>query len=225
MASENLKKALLASAQEEYLDIDKKSETIEWSPSEHFTAQMDELVRRSDKRRFNSVKKVLLVAAVVFLISVISVFSFADVRENVINQFKDYYNTHFDLEYGIDEAGDIAVGGGINDVYTLAIIPEGFVEVQFNRNDHSAVTVWENADGDTLVLSQGDGITKRSVDVERLERVDAVSLGVHYEMYEEDGYILMLWNTSEYTFSIDYYGNETPDRLVAIADSLTEVKK
>lgn len=225
MASDKLKKALLASAQEEYLKIDKQSETIEWEPSADFERRMDELVRSTDNRRRTAVKKVLLVAAVVFLASVLTVMSFANVRHAVINQFKDYYRTHFDIEYGMQEAGDIEYGDGIEKVFTLSFVPDGFYEIQFSRNEHSAVTVWENKNGDTIVLSQGDGITKRSVDAERLERSDSVSMGVHYELYSEEGYILVLWSTAEYTFSIDYYGSETPSSLVRIAESLTEVTR
>lgn len=225
MASEKLKKALLASAYEEYLNIEKSCETDLWEPSEQFCARMENLLTQTKKHRFVKTRKVILVAAVIFLVSVMTVFSFANVRENVINFFKEYYYTHFDLEYGIDEPGDIVIGGGINTVYTFSSLPDGFRQVSVTENDHSVITVWENANGDTIVLSQGDGISKRSIDVERLKKSEKVINGTVYEVYTEDDYILLLWNTAEYTFSTDYYGKMNADEIIKLAESLTGEKK
>lgn len=225
MASEMLKKALLASAHEEYLNIENNCETNLWEPSEHFCAQMENLLKQTKKRRFVKTRKVLLVAAVIFLISVMTVFSFANVRENVINFFKEYYYTHFDLEYGIDEPGDIVIGNGINKVYTFSSLPEGFRQISVTENDHSVITVWENENGDSIILSQGDGITKRSVDVERLKKSETVLDGIVYEVYTEEDYILILWNTREYTFSIDYYGKMNGEDIIKLAERLTGEEK
>lgn len=225
MASEMLKKALLASAHEEYLNIEKSCETDLWEPSEQFCSQMENLLKQAKKRRTVSIKKVLLVAAVIFLISVMTVFSFASVRENVINFFREYYYTHFDLEYGFNEAGDIVLGEGINTVYTLSSLPEGFEKASITQNEHSVVTIWEKENGDAIILSQGDGITKRSIDVERLEKTEIVSDGTVFEVYTEEDYILILWNTEEYTFSIDYYGKMLPQDIIKIAESLTGEEK
>lgn len=221
MASEMLKKALLASAHEEYLNIEKSCETDLWEPSEQFCAQMENLLKQTKKRRTVNIRKVLLVAAVIFLISVMTVFSFASVRENVINFFREYYYTHFDLEYGFNESGDITLGNGINTVYTFSSLPEGFEKTSITQNEHSVVTVWEKENGDAIILSQGDGITKRSIDAERLEKSGIVSGGTVFEVYTEEDYILILWNTREYTFSIDYYGKMLPQDIIKIAESLT----
>ena len=222
MASEKLKQALLAASQEEYLSINKKSETIEWNPSDDFTAKMEVLVKQNEKRRYKTLRRVLLVAAVVFLVSCITVLSFADVRENVINQFKDYYYTHFDVEYGFEEPGDIVVCNGINRIYTLLQIPDGFVQINYEKNEHSVITVWEK-DDETLVLSQGDGITKRSIDAERLVKNKQIVNGTVYEIYSEEGYVLVLWNSDEYTFSVDYYGGALFNDIIDIVLSLGEV--
>lgn len=225
MASEMLKKALLASAHEEYLNIENSCETDLWEPSEQFCAQMQSLLMQTKKRRFVKTKKVLLVAAVIALVAVMTVFSFASVRDNVINFFKEYYYTHFDLEYGINEPGDIVFGDGINTVYTFSSLPEGFKQISVTENDHSVITVWEKENGDSIILSQGDGITKRSVDVERLEKSEMVSDGIVYEIYTEEDYILILWNTPEYTFSIDYYGKINSEEIIKLAESLTGDEK
>lgn len=225
MASEMLKKALLASAHEEYLKIDKLCEPNIWEPSEHFCSQMENLLQQTKKRHTVNIKRVLLVAAVIFLVSVTTVFSFATVREKVINFFKEYYYTHFDMEYGFDEPGDIVLGNGINTVYTFSSLPEGFKKASVTENKHSVTTIWENENGDAIILSQGDGITKRSIDVERLEKTEIVSNGTVFEIYTEENYILILWNTEEYTFSIDYYGEMKSSDIIEIAESLTGEEK
>ncbi len=220
MANENLKKALMESAQKEYFDID-KSETYIWEPSEKFTAEMNELVKKTKKHRVISARRILLVAAVVVLISCMMLFSSADVRNDVINYFKEHYDTHFDLEYGVDDAGDIENGHGINKIYNFSDLPQGFVQQSFTENAHSVVTVWENAD-EMFVLSQGDGITKRSIDNERLEHTEVVKNGVIYDVYIGDEYLLVLWTTAEYTFSVDYYGTMETDEIIGFVERIKE---
>ena len=67
-------------------------------------------------------------------------------------------------------------------------------------------------------------MTKRSIDVERLQKTEILSAGVIYELYSQEDYILLLWNTAKYTFSIDYYGKMNGDEIIKLAESLTEDK-
>lgn len=221
MANEMLKKALLASAQEEYFNINKACETELWEPSEQFCVRMDNLVRKSGRRYGITIKKALLVAAVIVLVSVMTLFSFASVRESIINFFKEYYVTHFLVEYGYSEPGDIPLGDGIAKIYTFSSLPEGFEEISVTGDDHSVITIWENEKGDALILSQSDGLTSRNIDAERLQKSSIVIDGTVFEVYTESGYVFILWNTNEYTFSIDYYGEMTADEVAEYAALVT----
>ena len=224
MASEVLKKALMASASEEYFNIKLISEADDREPSAAFTAKMEALVRKTDAPAKRSFRYTLLVAAVIALLSVTMVFSVADVRNEVIRLFREYYYTHFDMEYGFEDSGDIIIGDGINEVYTLSSLPQGFTQQSITENEHSVITVWENDGGEALILSQGDGMTKRSVDAERLARAVVVSDGTEYEIYSENGYMVVFWSTENYTFSIDCYGNFNQDEIISIAESIKEVE-
>lgn len=214
MASEMLKKALLTVSAEEFLSIDKECKVQNWIPSEEFIRKTEKIVK--GKRRSFNMGRVLIAAAIILLMSSVCIFSFADLRENIINTFKEFYYTYFDVEYGNNQPGDI-VGNGIETVYTL-VLPEGFEMIQYNKNEHSVITIWENESDETLILSQGDGITKRSIDNERLACSSTVIDGVQYEIYTESGYVLVLWNTDEYTFSLDYYGERSSDEIVSFAE-------
>ncbi|MBQ8210211.1 MAG: DUF4367 domain-containing protein [Clostridia bacterium] len=211
MATETLKKALIAFAEEEFMQADAECRTQIWTPSEEFSKKTERIVK--GRHRTINAKRILLIAAVVFLLSATAVFSFAQLRENIINTFREFYYTHFDVEYGNNAAGDIT-GDGIKTVYTLTSLPDGFEMTDYSKNDHSVTTVWENSEGETLILSQGDGITKRSVDNERLAHSTSTVDNVEYDIYSENGYILIMWNTAEYTFSLDYYGDCTIDVLI-----------
>lgn len=209
MASETLKKALLTFSQEEFIYINERCANQNWTPSEQFIHKTERIIK-GNHHSINA-SRILLIAAVVLLLSVTTVFTFADLRENIINSFKEFYQTHFNMEYGNNQPGDIA-GNGIEKVYTL-VLPDGFKIIQHNKNEHSVITVWENTDVETIILSQGDGITKRSIDNERLIQSKTVIDGIECEVYSESGYILVLWNTAEYTFSIDYYGERTINEI------------
>ncbi len=214
MASEMLKKALLTVSAEEFLSIDKECKVQNWIPSEEFIRKTEKIVK--GKRRSFNMGRVLIAAAIILLMSSVCIFSFADLRENIINTFKEFYYTYFDVEYGNNQPGDI-VGNGIEKVYTL-VLPEGFEMIQYNKNEHSVITIWENESDETLILSQGDGITKRSIDNERLTQSSTVIDGVQYEIYTESGYVLVMWSTAEYTFSLDYYGERSSDEIVSFAE-------
>ena len=212
MTSDKLKEALREAAQEEFFNID-NSETILWEPSEQLNAEMDNLFKQTKKRSLVVLKRTLLVAAVILLISTMTVFSFAQVRNKVINYFKHQNSNYFDVDYGYDEPGDIQADGYIDKIYILKESPEGFNQTAHHVSAHVVTTSWENADGDTIVFQQGDGITTRAIDNERLEKSYIVLEGLTVEAYTEEGFILLLWNTEQYTFSVDYYGAMSAEDL------------
>ena len=209
MTSEMLKKALLTFSEEEFININEMCATQKWTPSAQFRQKTERIIK--GKHRSIKTGRILLIAAVVLMLSVTTVFSFADLRENIINTFKEFYQTHFDMEYGNNQPGDIA-GDGIEKMYTL-FLPDSFEVTQYNQNEHSVITVWENKNEETIILSQSDGIIKRSIDNERLLQSKATIDGIECDVYSENGYILLLWNTDEYTFSIDYYGERTINEI------------
>ncbi len=215
MASNKLKQALRESAAEEFNIYYKQSETILWEPSESLNAEMETLFKQTKKHRRSVLKRGLLVAAVILLISAttISVFGISSVRNKVIDYFSRNKSNYFDLDYGYEEAGDIKADGAIKDIYTFNNLPDGFKMTSRNMTAHAIVTLWENEKGDTLVLQQGDGITTRSIDNERLEKTYETVGGITMDIYSEDGYALILWNTDKYTFSIDYFGRKSPKTL------------
>ena len=220
MASEVLKRALIESAQEEFFNINLACENEKWEPSVMFLKQMDELLQKTQHRKKHNIKYALLAAAVIFLFSAISVLSVAQVREKVINIFKEYYYTHFEMEYGYENAGDIITGQGIEESFAFTLIPDGYSKTDIIQNEHSVITVYENKQGDSIVLSQGDGMTKSSVDAERLEKTEIVRNGIVYEVYSEEGYLLILWNTDKYTFSIDHFGELSAEYLINMAETM-----
>ena len=217
MTSDKLKQALRESAAEEFKNI--QSETILWEPSEHLSDEMETLFKQAKNKRRPVFKRVLLVAAVILLLSVmtVSVFGISGIRNKVIDYFSHIRRGHIEVEYGYSEAGDINVYDSINDIYTLTNLPDGFAEVSRTADIHTVVTIWENESGDSLILQQGDGITKRSIDTERLKKTYITLDGTEFEAYSEEGFILLMWNTEKHTFSIDYYGRMSARELARIA--------
>lgn len=213
MASEKLKQALCASAREEYFYID--CEPKQWEPSAQFQRKMERLLQQYRKQRIAGGKRVFLIAAIILLLSVTVLFSVADVREKVIRFFVQYSADHFELEYGVEKAGDIPVGEAISEIYFLTGLPEGFTQESKSITDHSVTTVWTNGE-ETLIFSQGDGLTTRSVDNERLKKSTVAVNGTTVLSYSEPGYVLLMWNTQTYTFCVDYYGVRQAEELAQI---------
>lgn len=210
MANEKLKAALSASALKEFDYTD--SETIIWNPSREFEQEMEKLLKSINKPKRYSLRFIMVAAAVILLLASASLLSIADVREKVIAFFVNDNDTHYDIEYGYERPGDIAIGDEISDIYTIGGLSADFKLKKREAGEHSAVTVWES-DDETIILQQGDGITKRSIDGERLRKTEFTLNNISFAAYSEDGYVLLLWNTDRFTFSVDYYGEKDCEAL------------
>ncbi len=218
MVNEILKKALREAAQEEYFEI--ACESVNWEPSERFCSMTEPVVKNKSRTRI-VVRRILPIAAVMLLVASTMLFSMADVREKVINYFVSNMNDHIDLQYGFDEPGDIFADDVIDDVLTLDLEEKGFYLKEQQITDHSSVTVWEKGE-QFIILQQGDGLTSRSVDAQRLEKSRKTVSGVTFDIYSEEGYYLLLWNTDKYTFSIDCYCDIEPEELMEMILSCRE---
>lgn len=213
MANEKLKAALSASAMKEFNYTD--SETVIWNPSQEFEQNMIKLMKSVNKPKRYSLRLILIAAAVIFLLASASLLSIADVREKVIAFFVSDNDTHYDIEYGYDRPGDITVSDEMSDIYTIGGLSADFEIKKREIGEHSAVTIWESGK-ETIILQQGDGITKRSVDGERLKKTEFTLGNISFTAYSEDGYALLLWNTDRFTFSVDYYGEKDCEALAGM---------
>lgn len=218
MANEKLKKALQEAAMEEYLNI--ACESAEWEPSEEFIAQTEPVIK-NDSRVRRVFRRIIPIAAVMLLLASTMILSMADVRERVINYFESNEKDHIDLQYGYNEAGDIPAGKEITDILMPDFESEGFRLYDTDRTGHSAVSVWKH-DSDMIVLQQGDGLTSRSLDIERLVKSNRSVNGVSFDIYSGAGYYLILWTTEKYTFSLDCYCDIEPEKIIGLVIDASE---
>lgn len=202
MANDKLKQALREAAQKEYFDI--TCESAQWEPSERFCAKTEPVIKNNNSRTRTVFRRIVPIAAVMLLLASTMLFSMADVREKVINYFESNRKDHIDLKYGFDEAGDISPEDVLNDILMPDFESKGFTLKKQELTDHSSVTVWEKGQ-QVVILQQGDGLTNRSVDAERLVKNSKTVRGVSFDIYSEEGYYLILWTTDKYTFSLDCY--------------------
>lgn len=217
MTNEMLKRALRASATEEFKNININSETIIWEPSKQFNAEMEQLIAETThSRRMISFKRVLLVAAVVLLIAVTAVFSSASVRNRVIQFFTQNLNDHANISYGYDKKDDVVIDGSTSESNIPDFSDIGYTMVSTQSIEHAYAAEWENGSGETLIFQQGSVLTERAVDNETLVRSDIVKNGVEIICFRDEGYCLLLWNTDNYTYSIDYYGGKNTDELLEL---------
>lgn len=213
MASEKLKKALCEASEKEFFDIEATHSA--WTPSPELEKTIQSLFAREKSRSRIRIRYALLAAALIVLLTATVVFGAADVRDRVIRFFVEREEDHYNMEYGYWEPGDIPVYDTITDIYEPETLPEGLQFIARTTADHAVTTVWEDGD-ETLILRQGDGLTKRLIDAERLSH-STLTVGERtVEVYTEENYVLLLWNTEQYTFSVDYYGELSASRLAGM---------
>lgn len=214
MANEKLKKALREAAEKEFLNI--TDENVEWEPSDKFLSETGKIVLPPKRRKVVPFRRLLVAAAVtLFIASAAAVLTSASIRESIIATIKEYHDTYFDLEYDVDGGNDDPVDavpgpdsdvGALAEIYVLEGLPQKFNKKESVVTDHSVISSWESGDGEVFILQQGDGLTKRAVDTERLEFSAVKTDKMNFEAYTEEGYVLLMWVTDKYTFSVDYYG-------------------
>lgn len=218
--NEQLKKALREVALEEYLNI--AGQNTDWIPSAQFEKKMQSLTGRNMYRAKNLMKRIIIVAAVILLLASTMLLSFADVREKVINFFVRDMKNHIEIQYGFNEAGDIFSDGREQEIFSPDFESKGFVLKERETNEHACVTVWEKGE-QFIILQQGDGNTNRFVDTQRLEKISKNANGVTFDIYSEEGYFLILWNTDVYTFSLDCYCDIDSDEIISMLSDNREV--
>lgn len=159
---------------------------------------------------------IIVVATIVFSCSM----TISAVREPVVEFFTNIYEKFVEIFFDKD---DIAKAPDtIEIVYTLGMIPDGYVMDQFIITDVLADMTWIHENGDRLVLSQDvlDGFLILDVEESNYDIIEWN--GKRIAFVEKYGVKYFFWNFEEYAFSLTASSNISKEESLALIDSLKQ---
>lgn len=179
--------------------------------SKSFTKNMSKLLdkMRGDKYHNFTRKTVKFIAIAAIILSLtITAFAIPSSRNFIIKKFSEYSS------YNIADNGDS------KKVEELAVgyVPPGYeLSEKFESND-SYVYTYTNSDG-TLHISKEILSTEVNFDTEESDYKTMELNGIKYVIYYPDeNYTGVIWNNSEYIFSVD--GSLDEDEIMRVAKTV-----
>lgn len=182
------------------------SNNIEWTYTENYDFQkkLQVLINRQKHSywKFTNTrakKFVIAVAALIILLS--STMTVPAVRKPVVDfiiktyhEFSTYFISESDSQGSLDK---------IKNECIPSYIPQGFSEKTRIPGDISLLIIWENDKGDSLSFSQNLLSLQGNIDTEEVTVQKFMINNLEITSYENKNRRVYMWNTLDYSFSLD----------------------
>lgn len=168
-------------------------------------------------RRFHFSKRAVAIVAIIaaLLTTACSVKAF---REAITDFFIGIIEGGYD--FFIEEKEDSP--DTIEQRYCFVTYPEGFEEISNEVKEHLTFAIQElqNADGDTIVLSQAIGDVPLAIDSEHgtLETLDVNGMEVLLYVYGKNN--AAFWVNGPYFFNLAYYGDIDTQSMIELIEMI-----
>lgn len=132
----------------------KSEDEIEWEFSEKFENSMNKLIKKNNHIQLSTrrtVRRGLLAAIIALIVAFTGLMSVSATRESIIEFVKKVFSNHNEIT--LSENSTLPVDK-IETEYTLTALPEGFEVKEYQKDDLGILTVWENSNGNRIILMQ-----------------------------------------------------------------------
>lgn len=154
---DNVKKLFiqaLIEAKDNELSKLKSEDEIEWEFSEKFENSMDKLIKKNNHIQLSTrrtVRRGLLAAIIALIIAFTGLMSVSATRESIIEFVKKVFSNRNEITLSENSTPPV---DKIETEYTLTALPEGFEVKEYQKDDLGILTVWENSNGNRIILMQ-----------------------------------------------------------------------
>lgn len=218
--------ALLDVNLEEFTDIPTEQDIdMEFSPA--FQANVQELIRKSERNHWSSGKVFLRKVALVALISamlLLTACSIPAVREAIIEFFFKDVGTHYEFTYDPEDV--VNAPDGIETVYFPTYIPDGYEELLIDYSVAAGCAFWITPEGNTLNYIQGTlpenplSGEHGNINSEGANTEWITINGCHVLRVEDEEFITYCWASSEYEFTLACQKPIEDEEIEKIFDSI-----
>ncbi len=210
-----IKKSLEKYLEAEFSDVPNEDE-IDYEFSNTFNKKMEKIINRLEHPYWyfvNTTARKVAVIVVCIILIVTSLLSVTAVREKIVEFFYEVFDTHTAITLEDDEDfKDI-----IDTQYTIATIPNEYINVSEFKDDMTFNLVWENSNKQTIIFFQKlskDVLNLNSEDV--LVKETTVNNTPCVFMQQEEDYIYY-WEFDGYSFTVHYpvsLGEEFAEQVI-----------
>lgn len=154
---DNVKKLFiqaLIEAKDNELSKLKSEDEIEWEFSENFENSMNKLIKKNNHIQLSTrrtVRRGLLAAIIALIVAFTGLMSVSATRESIIEFVKKVFSNRNEITLSKNSTLPV---GRIETEYTLTALPEGFEVKEYQKDDLGILTVWENSNGNRIILMQ-----------------------------------------------------------------------
>lgn len=154
---DNVKKLFiqaLIEAKDKELSKLKSEDEIEWEFSEKFENSMNKLIKKNNHIQLSTrrtVRRGLLAAIIALIVAFTGLMSVSATRESIIEFVKKVFSNHNEITLSEKSTPPV---DKIETEYTLTALPEGFEVKEYQKDDLGILTVWENSNGNRIILMQ-----------------------------------------------------------------------
>ena len=215
--------AFRAAASLDFADVpDEKN--IKWTFSPQFLRKIKKLnvANRLGYWQFinNTSKRIACVVAILILLTSVVV-RIEPVRRTVLEFFVELYDRFSVITYGEERT---AVGSETESTmprYTFSVLPEGFVEVEFQDLTLFYRTIYSNKNEEEIILEQSNGQEVITLDKELADTAVVQSeSGVEVICYSLENSVTLIWTQDSYSFNMTCSGKLTVDQALQLIDTL-----
>lgn len=138
-----------------------KDLTDEYELSQPAKEKIEKTIRqtrhRSSMRRMGKIaKRAAIVLAIVIPVSLGSLLSVEASRNAIFNAFLNLKSDHADIQYQEETSSSAQASSTSGSAVVLpAYVPAGFQRMQAVKNDLKTETIYQNSNGDKIILQQG----------------------------------------------------------------------
>lgn len=189
--------------------------------SEDYLRDMEKLLKKSRnpiRRYFDTVGKRVVAAVIAAVALSGGMMSVSAVREPVVEFITNVYEKFVEIIF--DEEDIVKAPSTIETVYTLGIIPEGYVVNKHVIDSDSAYMSWINDNGEKLVFMQGilDGNNMIDNEDSQFELICVDGIKIAYA--NKNGAKYYFWNTLDYKFTLFVSQTISHDTALELIESV-----
>lgn len=215
---EKLKNALIEVANRE-ADEAAASDSQQVHLSLSFQEKARKLIQETDGHRCRVSRRAVVLIAAAMIISLCSVAAYT-CREHVLSFVDKTFKDHKTVTVEDQHNNRVQMNTTVETVYTLGYVPEGYKEIKFEKRKIIVQTVWENEEGNTLILVQEALNNNNFFDTEKSECENINSAIILHSCNEQQE--IVAWIDSSYQYKLYWTGLISEKEIQSILSGITE---
>lgn len=179
----------------------KDEDEIKWDFSEEFEKSMNKLIKKNNRIKLSTRRKIkigLLAAIIAIIVAFTGLMSVSATRTPFVEFVKKVLPQFNEITLSEESTPPVT---SIETEYTITDLPEGFEIAEYQKDELGVLTIWNNENGDEIVLSQSLLDSNTSIDNEHnYKEININGYEAYFNSYEFEA--SLMWTDGTYWFDL-----------------------